>query len=82
MQIGQKVIVNSGKDNEVHGIYAGTAVMQRYDSNPVVETMAIVRLSLNDSGHIQRDGGGKRNSRIYYIDNLIVRPVDITVVKE
>jgi hypothetical protein len=82
MQIGQKVIVNSGKDNEVHGIYAGTAVMQRYDSNPVVETMAIVRLSLNDSGHIQPDGGGKRNSRIYYIDNLIVRPVDITVVKE
>lgn len=82
MQIGQKVIVNSGKDNEVHGIYAGTAVMQRYDSNPIVETMAIVRLSFNDSGHIQPDGGGKRNSRIYYIDNLIVRPVDITVVKE
>lgn len=82
MKIGQKVIINSGKDNEVHGIYAGTAVMQRYASNPVVETMAIVRLSLNDSGHILPDGGGKRNSKIYYIDNLIVRPKDITVVEE
>ena len=81
MKIGQKVIVNFGKVNEVHGIYAGTAIMQRYDNNPVVETMAIVRLTMNDSGHIQPDGGSKRTSSFYYVNSLIVRPIDITVIE-
>ena len=79
MQIGQKVIVNLGEDNEIQGIYAGTGVMQRFENSPM-ETMALIRLSLADSGYIQPDGRGKKP--IIFVSSLLVHPSNITVIEE
>ena len=79
MKIGQKVIVNYGENNELHGIYAGTGVMQRFENSPM-ETMALIRLSLADSGYIQPDGRGKKP--ISFVSSLLVHPSNITVIEE
>lgn len=79
MKIGQRVIVNLGEDNEITGIYAGTGVMQRFENSPM-ETMALVRLSLSNSGYIQPDGRGKKP--ISFVSSLVVHPSNITVIED
>lgn len=79
MKIGQRVIVNLGDDNEIEGIYAGTGVMQRFVTGPM-ETMAIIRLTVADSGYIQPVGMGKKP--VSFVNSLVVHPSNITVIEE
>jgi len=78
MKIGQKVIVNYGENNELHGIYAGTGVMQRFENGPM-ETMALVRLNPVDSGYLHSGGNPKL---VAFIASVVVHPDNITVVEE
>jgi len=76
MKIGQKVIVNNGEDSQSYGIYAGTAVMQRFE-NSDMETMAIVRMDMGDCGYIQPDGNGKKP--VTFVSCVVVHPENLTV---
>lgn len=76
MNIGQKVIVNLGEDNQMEGIYAGTGVMQRFENSPM-ETMVLVRLNMADSGYLQPDGRGKKP--ISFVSCLVIHPSNITI---
>jgi len=77
MKIGQKVIINNGEDSQAFGVYAGTGVMQSFENGPM-ETMALIRLSLADSGYIQPDGRGKKP--VTFVSCLVVHPDNLTAV--
>lgn len=79
MKIGQRVIVNLGDDNQIEGIYAGTGVMQKFVTGPM-ETMAIIRLTVADSGYIQPAGMGKKP--VSFVNSLVVDPSKLTIIKD
>lgn len=76
MKIGQRVMITNVEGPHTFGVYAGTAVMQRFE-NSDMETMAIVRLDMGDCGYIQPDGRGKKP--VTFVSCVVVHPENLTV---